>query len=79
MEDRGVWCAAVHGVTELDMTEQLNSNWLVREVGTLVRRGHIKKTPWASSIPVFPDPSGGEEPELQAKGFGLDSLALGSP
>ena len=62
------------------MTEQLNNNnWLVSEMGTLVRRGRIRKTPWASSIPVSPDPSGGGEPELQAKGFGLDSLALGSP
>ena len=26
VEDRGAWQAAVHGVTQLDMIEQLNNN-----------------------------------------------------
>ena len=27
-EDREAWCATAHGVTELDMTEQLNNKFL---------------------------------------------------
>ena len=28
VKDREAWCATAHGVTELDMTEQLNNKFL---------------------------------------------------
>ena len=40
--DRGVWWATVHGVTESDMTEQLNNNqmgWISR--GAVLSSSHL--------------------------------------
>ena len=38
VKDRETWCAAVHGVTELEMTYQVNNNKRVHQLSARVRK-----------------------------------------